>query len=351
MKKIILITVFICSLVASLSANSLYIKAITVPDRGSLFGVQYDLDELGYKMYITESNNQYIAYVGPFENKGEANIALDRIKKNISRDAYVLLLDIYNGNVVPSKLSPNKIAPKVVVQKAIIVPSKQEPIIIQKAEVLYSNNEDIKEKVDSPQIEEPILISNVSEEEIIEPVSDKKISEPKITHDYFVGLTLGLSTLDVSGKNVSGSLPLSFDDAGINYGLEAGYYINENIFMTINFHHLDLDYININNVFSAVNYKFDKMYSVFPYVGLIAGYSILSWEGNPATVTSTESSSSLFGGLQFGAEIPINDDVVVNVFYRYMMLNHTASVSTSSAKKNIEYSGDHNFNIGIMYSF
>ncbi len=57
------------------------------------------------------------------------------------------------------------------------------------------------------------------------------------------------------------------------------------------------------------------------YTGIVAGYGTLLWKDNPIKYTTTNdfSSNSLVGGLQFGSEFPITEQLKFNLNLKYLL--------------------------------
>jgi hypothetical protein len=73
----------------SLSAAQLYVKVKSVKQDG-LYSAQQELNKIGYKAHVDQHDSWHRVYAGIFRNQREASIALGRIKKYISPDAYII---------------------------------------------------------------------------------------------------------------------------------------------------------------------------------------------------------------------------------------------------------------------
>lgn len=343
LKKILLLSFLLSITLMPLSAKGLYIKVMSVSHTDSLFSVQYDLNRLGYKMFLTEYKEWNRVYTGPFKNINEANRALVKVKKYVSKGAYITDLTITNNKITSMQTQQVKV-PSVnrELRKEEI---KAQPINKSRLNTIAT----ISIEVSVQQVEKSNsnTVSLNSEDIYIS-------TESKKDNSFFIGLTAGFSKIRVNQNNISGNLPLNFvlQNYGINYGVEAGYYINNNIFMTLNYQKTDLKNVSFDNAFGTLDYKFDKICSISPYIGLLGGYGMMTWQNSPIdSVTTTDSSSNFIGGLQVGSDIPISNEISMYIFYRYIMLDYVTNLKTDTAEKKVEYSRDHNFNIGIKYNF
>lgn len=300
----------------SLYAKNLYIKVMAISYADALFSVQHDLDELGYKMYVAEYENWYRVYTGPFKSQEEANKALSRVRKFISKDAFITTLNVSQAKVIPSK--PELIITKNTNFYADIAKEKKNEVPTSSSENFHT------------------------------------ASKNKYSKNAFVGFTAGISKLSFKENNINGDVPLNFElkDSGVNYGIEAGYGFSKNIFMTINYQRTDLENIAFNHAFSSLNYKWNEFKLMAPYFGVLAGYSSMTWKNSPIdATTSTPCASSFISGAQVGSEIPIYYDFTMVIFYRYFMMDYTTNIKTRSGEKEITHNGEQNLNMGIRYNF
>lgn len=337
MKKIFLVLLLMTALFTPLSAKNLYIKVMAVSHTDVLFSVQYDLNELGYKMYVTEYENWHRVYTGPFKSQEEANKALVRIRRSISKDAFVVTLNLSEEQAISTKA---------------------EPMHTQEVKVLNTNAIVQIEEIYTPKTEETNTNSNVNTNKIESSVnktnSDYRPAQSKSKKNLFVGFTAGVSKLSLNENNVNGDVPLNFalKDSAINYGAEGGYNFTKNIFMSINYQRTDAEDMAFNDLFSTINYKFNGLEFISPYMGIVAGYGNMTWKNSPIdATTSANSASSFLVGAQLGSEIPIYNDISMVIFYRYLMMDYKTSIKTTTGEKEITHSAEQNINLGIKYNF
>ena len=326
----------------SLYAKNIYIKVTTVWHSDFLVSIQYDLDELGYVMHLDKHEGLYGVYVGPFQNQDGANLALVKIKKYVDKNAHITNLNIVNHRVIHNNVNltqaEKRVSPKKVKKKEIQEKHQSQVLSEINSNALIVKN---KEKNNEP----PKILEN------IQMVQE---NDSKSNNSFFVGVTAGSSKLAVTQNNISGSLPLDIElkDYGLNYGLEAGYYFNENIFMTLSYQQTDTENIYFNHMFSTLNYKFDEMYSISPYIGFLAGNSMMTWKNYPLKSTLvTDSSFSLIAGAQVGSELPIYRNISTYIFYRYLLINHKTGIKTTAAETELEHREEQTLNMGLKYNF
>ena len=82
MKKIALTLLLIIATSTFLHAKDFYIQVVSLYNQKNLFNVSYRLNELGYNMNVSQKDNLYRVYTGPFKDKYSAYSALREIRKN-----------------------------------------------------------------------------------------------------------------------------------------------------------------------------------------------------------------------------------------------------------------------------
>ncbi len=382
MKKIFISSILVLLFSISLSAKDYYVKVMSISDSSYLNGAKNDIGKLGYKTYISKQGKWYMVHAGPFKDSKEAKQALSRVKKSISKDAFLTKLTVNTPKknikdkktavLLAPKKEKKKVAQKVTVEdiapvqkkatassvkiqeKASVPPvqAKEKKKVAQKVTV-----EDIaltQEKTASPQEQQKALISSVQAEEKKEPITEITQEEStsiqgKKEKGFYIALAVGQSTVDIEQ---SGSISTIFEleDSGINYGAEVGYYFNNNIFISINYQITDLENITLSSAFTTLNYQLDEIYSISPYIGAIAGYSTRAWEDSQIKIDDV---SSFLGGLQVGSDISLYGDLSLYFYYRYLIMDTTTTIydTSSGDSKKIEFSGEQNLNVGIKYNF
>ena len=334
-KNILFVVMALIIASTHLSAKNLYIKVMTLSHSDLLFSSEYDINELGYTMFYSKDKKLYRVYAGVFSDKMEASFALKRVQKHIAKDAFIVELTIKDNDV-----TSETIVQPLVVQKLQKVPKNNiKPILVRTQKEV---------KPEPKKYEE-----HTKKKRAVSSKSQKKI-ESKKHSNFFLGLCIGASQFGITEKTFSGDVPLNFrlDQRSINYGAEIGYYFTENLFTAINYQLTSLDNIDFKHTFVSLNYKFDDIYFISPYVGVLGGYSMMTWRSNPIDSANTSSSTSSFmGGAQVGSEIAVYKGISLYAFYRYILIDYTTSLKTDTGQKEIKHSSEQNLNAGIRYRF
>ena len=301
MTNILKLTIFLSTLLTSLLAGNTYVKVDSVQNSGLLFNLTYELKERGYKVYTTQKDGWYTVYTGPFQNSSKANKAVVEIKKNISRDAVII-------NVSKDKKN-----------------------------TLHSNKKKLSAQSNQPT-----------------PTDEEKFENLYRETRFFVGLSLGLSMFKVEDKDLVGEIVLDTYpmNAGYTYGAEVGYFFINDVFITLNYQHSALENVYFDSMYTSLNYKFNNLRVVYPYIGIIGGYNIMEWTTYPVdTIKKQENSSSFFMGFQLGNDIPITNNINVSIFYKYLKLSNETEIDILPDKKVIKHNSEQNINIAIRYNF
>lgn len=373
MQKIFISSILVLLFSISVFAKESYIQVMSISDLNYLNGVKNKINNLGYKTYINKRGKWHIVYAGPFKNSKKANKALSRVKKSISKDAFLTKItatatkktikkqtpSAKKKTAVPSqqKKETKKVAERVLLEDILPVKEKAPIASIQveeKKKVILKSTLPAQKKVLEKEMlpVQEILVQTEKKETVTERLQEENILvQPKKEKGFYIGLAAGISMVDVEQ---SGSEPviLELEDSGMNYSAEIGYYFNNNIFISINYQKTDLEKVSLSSVFTTLNYQLDDVYSISPYVGAIVGYSKRTWEESP-TLLTIDTVSSLLGGLQIGSDIALYDDLSLYFYYRYLIMDTTSVIYdiTPGEKKIIEYSNEQDLNMGIKYNF
>ena len=89
MKNVFISSILVLLVSVSLSAKDNYIQIMSLSDSSNLKGAKSDINKLGYESYIKKRGKWYTVYAGPFKSSKKANNALIRVKKNISKGAFL----------------------------------------------------------------------------------------------------------------------------------------------------------------------------------------------------------------------------------------------------------------------
>jgi len=175
----------------------------------------------------------------------------------------------------------------------------------------------------------------------------------KTTH-FFLGLNAGVMKVNNTQDDISGSIALDSDIAenGLSVGAELGYYLNENIFMSVNYSFFSLNTFSVNNIFMTLNYEFLKEEVFSPYIGVLGGYSMLHWSEYPiASIDKDDSSTSFMSGIQMGVNIAILEDLELYGLYQLQLMDHKTNLENSQGEMQIQQNFAHNLAAGFKYKF
>lgn len=216
----------------------------------------------------------------------------------------------------------------------------------------------VQEKEEPTVVKTPHITKSIPvKEQLYKPVAEKKKVETKqvknnpipMTHNssWFIEGSLGMFFAKIN-SNVT--IPLksqSLDDNGILIDIGAGYRYNRNIFSTISLQRSMLENINIDNLYTSLNYTLDNI-SFNPYVGLLLGYSQLEWQKSPVNnpTTAQADSQKILYGLQIGAEYELNKSFSLIGKYQFMYENHMTNINS----QRIKHLYQNNLLFGLRYS-
>jgi len=313
MKKILSLLGIV--LLANLSAKSIYIQVLSVYNEENLFNISYRLNELGYSMNVSQKDGLYRVYTGPFEDRYSASSALRDVRKKIARDAFIIEAEIKGSKLETTKTTlKSKKAKK---KKVVIAP--------------------IKAKVEQQSVQ--VLVTKDGKVSAIK-VEDKNTKKSR-DNNFFVGVNVGVSKFDLERVNVT------LSSVGYTYGLVAGYYFTPNIYMTLNYERSQLQGVYLDTFATSLNYKLNPIFLISPYVGIIGGLNVLSWE---STTYKDDVQSAFVPGLELGFEVPVSDNASIVMFGKYMMLDYKA-VSESSTQRTVKFNNEISASVGYRYNF
>ena len=277
--------------------------------------IQNTLHELGYNIYIREFGKWHRVYVGGFKSERIAHKVLRHIQKEITKDAYLVRLDVKKPLLKTPKKAPVTPIIQVIQEEEKKVIHKEEVIVIQKTQ--------------------------------------KETKRQEFTN-FFIGAYYAYSKLSITQTDLAQRVNLAIDiqESATTYGAELGYYISNTIFTTLNYQKSDAKSIKFENIFATLNYNFLPLSSFSPYLGVLAGSGSINWSKNPVDGTSTSSSSASFlTGLQLGSNIKMYENLSLYIFYRYLAFEYKSVAIESNNKKEISHTAEQNINIGLKYNF
>jgi len=170
--------------------------------------------------------------------------------------------------------------------------------------------------------EDEVVNTEAEPESDLEVIEDSKVIEKKkhLFNSYFLSIESGVA------------MDSSFENSGSDIGAEIGYYFNKNIFMTLNYQLTNLLDANFHYMATSLNYKFDKIWSMSPYVGVLAGLG-----------SQYSAGDSVLIGSQIGLEINLVSTLDIYTDYKYMKVDFSSST--------VVHDGEHDINIGLRYHF
>ena len=186
----------------------------------------------------------------------------------------------------------------------------------------------------------------------IEPVTEEIVEDT--SNNLFVYGAGGYATLDVTAYITPGAdLKVgALDDKGVLYEVGIGYRFTENIFSTLSYQRTGLDFADIDNIYASVNYQFSDVL-LKPYIGLIAGYSKLTWNTRPHVphIVDDEDLESTYPtyGVQIGVEHMFTENWSVFAKYQYLKYDHVMDID--KAVTNIYHNSGQNILLGARYAF
>jgi opacity protein-like surface antigen len=193
-----------------------------------------------------------------------------------------------------------------------------------------------------------LYAGGVMEPDYITRTQEMEIKQDKMFYAYIMA---GNSVHSIQNK-IGNSLLTNgaLDDQGKMIDIGLGYKIYSNLFLELSYQQQVFEQNQIDNFYASINYMYlDNGYK--PYVGVLAGYSQLTWDKNPITVFQsfeTTSTSYLFG-IQAGIEIPLTESLSFSSKYQFMLHDHILDVRNISSA--ITNKNAHNLLVGLKYEF
>lgn len=191
---------------------------------------------------------------------------------------------------------------------------------------------------------DPVIAIPIQE---IQPVKD---------NDYFIYAGGGLSTVKIHqhGSSCLCTKPSAFDKDGEMVEIGVGYRYSENIFVTLAAQRTMLDIVDIDNVYASLNYQFDVMAN--PYIGVLAGYSRLTWNEYPAIQSTSYvddlESTGLMYGVQLGIQPQLTENWSLFAKYQFIKYEHLMNIRPNNGQREeIEHDYGQNLLTGVRYGF
>jgi hypothetical protein len=185
---------------------------------------------------------------------------------------------------------------------------------------------------------------------VVEVVPETAVAE----ENFFIYASGGTATADVKDAIDSGVtlLPKMLGTDSTIGEVGVGYRYTENIFVTGFAQAIYLDEVDILNFDASINYRFAD-FPIMPYVGLVAGYSQLTWQNTPVNTTGKQVEKKLDAdhatfGAQAGAEFEMTDNFTLFGKYQIMTHDHLMEIFDTST---IEHINIQSLQGGVRYEF
>ncbi|MEA2100099.1 MAG: outer membrane beta-barrel protein [Campylobacterota bacterium] len=158
---------------------------------------------------------------------------------------------------------------------------------------------------------------------------------------YFMSATLGFASIGGSSDNASFN---QLNSSGLSYGLEGGYILYDNIFISLGINSSSSD-VRLNNIYLSSYYQYNPTKNIGLYGGMLVGYSILELNNYKYTEPSTSSSV----GLQLGFKYSFDKNLSLFTSYQGLLMDHVIEINDDDSE--IKFNFMHNLQFGILYRF
>jgi len=169
----------------------------------------------------------------------------------------------------------------------------------------------------------------------------KNSSKQQEKNNFFIDIGVGLTT--ISGET-SDYLASKINNDDTTYSLEAGYFIDDNIFTTITYLNSFTTDISLDNLYLTLNYQYNIFKKTDIYLGGLFGVSLLRFEQS----LEADNSTSLAVGWQTGIKYNIYNSLDLFLAYEGIKIDHNVDIKTTEY---IKLTYIHNLNFGLIYRF
>jgi|GEM_PF-2466275 len=140
------------------------------------------------------------------------------------------------------------------------------------------------------------------------------------------------------------------DDNGLVFEVGVGYRITPSWSAEMAYQRSTLEIAHLDTFYTDINYNVMPDNPWMPYIGLIVGYTQLTWDEEPyvATVNKDLSSTGLAYGLQIGLEMPVTETISLLAKYQYMKHDQQIEILRENS---IDHEEQHNIMMGVNYAF
>jgi len=193
-----------------------------------------------------------------------------------------------------------------------------------------------------------IILTEVQEEPTL---MTQEPEDEEVYDGFFLGVSFGMSYAPYTLKAQYGVVILNTpSDYASNYALEIGYRFENDLFTSVEYMRVDSSDITMDSILVSLNYQLlETKYA--PYLGVSLGHSMMTRDHSPiANVNYSDvQSESLIGGFNFGLIYNDYESLKPYIAYSYLMMDHKASLITSTGKSTLEHTKLHNLKIGVRF--
>jgi TusA-related sulfurtransferase len=252
---------------------------------------------------------------------------LKKVKKNIAKDAFITR--VASDLLTAAKKTKEKKTLKVVAtpppvihevkrvvkpQSAVVATPVVQEVVAQnplkKKDITTTSVQEQQTLQETKQLQKEIVVAEEKDSEDAKTEDTKRntaINKKTLNKDYFIGISGGAGNINIKE---AGDLALDIDlkDSVISYGIEGGYNISDNFFITLNYQYTSGKDFYLHNAYTTLDYRFTRVFGLSPYTGIIGGFSTMNWINYPiSSINSIGTTYSFLGGAQLGADIDISD--------------------------------------------
>ena len=177
----------------------------------------------------------------------------------------------------------------------------------------------------------------------------------EVSAGLFTYTGLGYSTINAKKNDIFNSVALAneLSTQGLNFNLGLGYKYDNDIIFKAGYQRVMFSDIHLDNLYVGTGLELDELAGFTPYLGLLLGYSQLTWDKDPVSnviKVDTRSNSNMLG-LELGATYPMTESFSLEIMYQLTNVDHKARVVKSGAMSDIEHTLVNNIYFGLRYSF
>ena len=161
-------------------------------------------------------------------------------------------------------------------------------------------------------------------------------------NNMFVSFGLGNSGVNGTTDDVSVS---QMSSSSLSFSVEAGYYFNKNVFLSLAYLNASTNEISIHNAYSSINYELNFLKDFSAYAGVLVGIGTLQLTAYDA---SEPSMSIIFGG-QAGLGYKVYNNLSVYASVQVLSMSHSIKLLETSTEATFD--SINNMQLGLRYRF